>query len=494
MSKVLVVDDKPMMRDSVGSPLTRAGFTVIAAGDGAAALKQVAKHRPAAVITDLKMPEMTGLELLENIRKSDADLPVVLMTAYGTVHDAVAAMKHGAHDFVTKPFDAEQLALVIRKAVEHRELKAENAALRAAAHANQEADAPAFIGHSPQMRRVARLISQVAASQSTVLICGESGTGKEVVARAIHAYSTRRDKVMLSVNCAALSASLLESELFGHERGAFTGADQLRKGRFELADGGTIFLDEISEIGPQLQAKLLRVLQEGQFERVGSSSTMDIDARVIATTNRNLTRSVAAGDFRQDLYFRLNVLPIELPPLRERLEDIQPLAEHFLKRVADREGREPRTLEAEAIDLLHRYPWPGNVRELQNICERASVLCRGAVIKANLIEPWLIEPDEIFAAAAAGSVAKRTTSLSDDDGEPAVVESASTATATLERPAAERFEVKPLEEVEREQIIRTLGRFNGNRQKSAKALGIGVRTLGLKLKKWKEANLVEQTL
>jgi len=224
---------------------------------------------------------------------------------------------------------------------------------------------------------------------------------------------------------------------------------------------------------------------------------MDIDARVIATTNRNLTRSVAAGEFRQDLYFRLNVLPIELPPLRERLEDIQPLAEHFLKRVADREGREPRTLEAGAIDLLQRYPWPGNVRELQNICERASVLCRGSVIKASLIEPWLIEPDEIFAATAAGSVAKRTTSLTLDDDTPATPRgsAASAAVASRVTPSiADPFEVKPLEEVEREQIIRTLGEFNGNRQKSARALGIGVRTLGLKLKKWKEANLVEQTL
>ncbi|MEM6332728.1 MAG: sigma-54 dependent transcriptional regulator [Planctomycetota bacterium] len=484
MTKVLVVDDKPMMRDSVGSTLTRAGFTVIAAGDGHNALRQINKHRPAAVITDLKMPEMTGLELLEKIRESDDDLPVVLMTAYGTVNDAVCAMKHGAHDFVTKPFDAEQLVLVIKKAVEHRELKAENAALRAAAAATGAAQAPALIGHSAPMRRVARLISQVAASQSTVLICGESGTGKEVVARAIHAYSGRRDKVMLSVNCAALSTSLLESELFGHERGAFTGADQLRKGRFELADGGTLLLDEISEIGPQLQAKLLRVLQEGQFERVGSSATMDVDARVIATTNRNLTRSVARGDFRQDLYFRLNVLPIELPALRDRTDDIPLLAEHFLDRVAEREGKDAKTFESGAMELLASYPWPGNVRELQNICERASVLCRGSVIKAELIRPWLIEPEESFAVAAAQGTA-------------------ATQAARAQAPLPEALSaggppvgvaVRPLEVVEREQIVRTLQSFGGNRQKSAKALGIGVRTLGLKLKKWKEAELVPQTL
>ncbi|MFP4144966.1 MAG: sigma-54-dependent transcriptional regulator, partial [Phycisphaeraceae bacterium] len=385
--KVLVVDDKQMMRDSVGAILRRAGFGVVAAGDGEAALRLLARHRPAAVITDLKMPEMDGLELLTRMRQADDQLPVVLMTAYGTVNDAVRAMKDGAFDFIQKPFEGDQLVMVIRRAVEHRRLVQENAALKS--EAGDAGRMHQLIGQSPVMRQIGGQIEQIAASSAGVLIAGESGTGKEVVARAIHAASPRRDRVMLCLNCAALSSSLLESELFGHEKGAFTGADQLRKGRFELADGGTLLLDEISEISPELQAKLLRVLQEGQFERVGSSTSMDVDVRIIATTNRDLTQSIAAGEFRQDLYYRLNVLPIHLPPLRERPGDIPLLAEHFLSKLARREGREPRAFDDEALRLLESYDWPGNVRELHNICERASVLSQGPEIPAGLIQPWL---------------------------------------------------------------------------------------------------------
>ncbi|MFW6031954.1 MAG: sigma-54-dependent transcriptional regulator, partial [Phycisphaeraceae bacterium] len=385
--KVLVVDDKQMMRDSVGAILRRAGFGVVAAGDGEAALRLLARHRPAAVITDLKMPEMDGLELLTRMRQADDQLPVVLMTAYGTVNDAVRAMKDGAFDFIQKPFEGDQLVMVIRRAVEHRRLVQENAALKS--EAGDAGRMHQLIGQSPVMRQIGGQIEQIAASSAGVLIAGESGTCKEVVARAIHAASPRRDRVMLCLNCAALSSSLLESELFGHEKGAFTGADQLRKGRFELADGGTLLLDEISEISPELQAKLLRVLQEGQFERVGSSTSMDVDVRIIATTNRDLTQSIAAGEFRQDLYYRLNVLPIHLPPLRERPGDIPLLAEHFLSKLARREGREPRAFDDEALRLLESYDWPGNVRELQNICERASVLSQGPEIPAGLIQPWL---------------------------------------------------------------------------------------------------------
>jgi transcriptional regulator with GAF, ATPase, and Fis domain len=272
-----------------------------------------------------------------------------------------------------------------------------------------------------------------------------------------------------------LTESLLESELFGHEKGAFTGADQLRKGRFELADGGTLMLDEISEISPQLQAKLLRVLQEGQFERVGSSVSMDVDVRIIATTNRDLARSVAAGEFRQDLYYRLNVLPIHLPPLRDRPTDIPLLAEFFLQKVALREGRDPKKLDAESIAVMQQYSWPGNVRELQNICERASVLSRRQVIEAGLIQPWLTEPEPLSLGAALPA-------------------SPSFAPVAAPAPAPSTPGVKPLDEVEREQIVRTLGHFGGNRARTAEALGIGVRTLGLKLKKWKEQNLVAQTL
>ena len=390
MTKVLVVDDKQMMRDSVGATLQRAGFQVVAAGDGATALNHVARHRPAAVITDLKMPEMDGLELLTRLRGADDQLPVVLMSAYGSVDAAVRAMKSGAFDFIQKPFEGDQLVMTMRRAVEHRRLLQENAALKSNAQAYD--NMPVLVGRSPVMRQLAQQIQQIARSQGTVLISGQSGTGKEVVARTVHAHSPRRERLMLCLNCAALSSSLLESELFGHEKGAFTGADQLRKGRFELADGGTLLLDEISEISPNLQAKLLRVLQERQFERVGSSLTMQIDVRVIATTNRDLARCVADGTFRQDLYYRLNVLPIALPPLCHRQEDVPLLAEHFLAQTAMREGVEPKRFDAEALILMQQYPWPGNVRELQNICERAAVLTRGPTITAGTIQPWLIAP------------------------------------------------------------------------------------------------------
>ncbi len=481
--KILVVDDKQMMRDSVGSTLQRAGYGVVVASDGNTALSMVAKHRPAAVITDLKMPEMDGLELLARLRQADDQLPIVLMTAFGSVNDAVSAMKKGAFDFIQKPFEGDQLVMVMRRAVEHSRLLRENAALRTVTA--PQGDTPVLVGKSQAMRHLAQQIHQIANSHGTVMICGESGTGKEVVSRTIHAHSSRRDNVLLAVNCAALSSSLLESELFGHEKGAFTGADQMRKGRFELADGGTILLDEISEISPELQAKLLRVLQEQSFERVGSSQTMQVDVRVIATTNRDLAAAVAAGEFRQDLYYRLNVLPIVLPSLRLRTDDVPLLAEHFLLQLAMRDGREPKRFDNESVGLMQQYTWPGNVRELQNICERACVLSRGQVIKAGLIQPWLIAPEPTVLIQPPGQPVSPPYRTEPRTAEPA---------ASLAQAPAASGGIRSLEEVEREQIIQTLGYFSGNRMRTAKALGIGVRTLGLKLKKWKEMNLVAQTI
>ncbi len=489
-TKVLVVDDKQMMRDSVGATLQRAGYTVVAAPGGEAALRMVARHQPAAVVTDLKMPEMDGLELLQHLAAADSQLPVVLMTAYGSINDAVSAMKAGAFDFVQKPFEGDQLVMVVRRAVEHRRLLME-AATRTADDGPAPA-CPALVGRSPAMLALSQQIEQIANSQGTVLIQGESGTGKEVVSRAIHAHSPRRDRIMLCLNCAALSSALLESELFGHEKGAFTGADQLRKGRFELADGGTLLLDEISEISPQLQAKLLRVLQEGQFERVGSSATMQVDVRVIATTNRDLSRSVADGTFRQDLYYRLNVLPIALPSLSERGDDIPLLAEHFLRQVAQREGKEAGRFDDEAVALLRAYHWPGNVRELQNICERASVLSRSATITAGTIQPWLLSIPASRAVPSPAAVPALTQAGA--MGSPPLQGSV-VATAAPAAPSPFSLgDIRPLEDMERDQIVHTLGRFNGNRTRTAEALGIGVRTLGLKLKKWKEQNLVAQTI
>jgi len=456
--KVLVVDDKQMMRDSVGATLQRAGFQVVAASNGSTAMQLVTKHRPAAVVTDLKMPEMDGLQLLERLKEADETLPVVLMTAFGSIDSAVSAMKQGAYDFIQKPFEGDELVITVKRAVETKKLKDENAILKTAQRTQVEV--PPLIGRAPVMRQLAQQIQQFAHSNGTVLISGESGTGKEVVARNIHAHSTRRDRPMLCLNCAALSSSLLESELFGHEKGAFTGADQLRKGRFELADGGTLLLDEISEIEPPLQAKLLRVLQEQAFERVGSSMTMRVDVRVVATTNRKLEESVKAGNFRQDLYYRLNVLPVNLSPLRERVEDVPLLASHFLMKVAEREGREPKAFEKQALAVLMQYDWPGNVRELYNICERASVLTRGMIIEADVIRPWL----EVSSSAASSRLPVAATGP------------------------------RPLEEVERETILETLEHFEGNRSRTAEALGIGLRTLGLKLKRWKEKQLVAETV
>ncbi len=508
MSTVLVVDDKEMMRDSVCSVLRRAGLTALAATSGQEALDRVALQRPDVVVSDLKMPGMTGVELLAQVRKIDEELPVVLMTAFGSVQTAVEAMKLGAFDYLTKPFEGDELLICVKRAIQHAKLRRENAVLRA--DGSQAVVEPSgkiatggaafgldrLVGGSPAMRSVKAQVQAVADSHGTVLIVGESGTGKEVVARSIHELSPRRTGPFLAVNCAALSETLLESELFGHEKGAFTGADKMRKGRFELAHGGTLLLDEVSEVSPAIQAKLLRVLQERAFERVGSSQTISIDVRVLATSNRDLPKAVAAGDFRQDLFFRLNVLPIHLPALADRLEDVPELAEAFLGQIARREGRGRVRLEPGAVDLLCGYDWPGNVRELQNVCERAVVLSASgsrhdeAVIRREMIEPWLawqttpvqraavaIEPSPVMERAVAVGAGV-------DDGfgggsNGAIVFAPGDTT---------------LDDMERDAIVRTLERYDGHRQRTADALGIGVRTLGIKLKKWKDEKLVPEDL
>jgi DNA-binding NtrC family response regulator len=455
MARILIVDDQEMLRDSLAATLAREGHEVVAAGDGAAALSRLESTRIDLLLTDLRMPKMNGIELLAEAKKRRPDLPIVLMTAFATVQTAVEAMKLGAYDYIQKPFEADELKLLVERTLEHSRLKLENAALRQMAEVN--APRP-LIGSSAVMAEVKRRIELVAKSSATVLVRGESGTGKEVVARAIHAASDRRDKPFLAVNCAALSENLLESELFGHEKGAFTGADRLRRGRFELADGGTLLLDEISEIAPGLQAKLLRVLQENTFERVGSSITQQIDVRVIATSNRNLEQAVADGKFRQDLFYRLNVVPIELPPLRQRTEDIPELCRHFLHQVARREQNAFRHIEPDAVRLLQRYAWPGNVRELQNILERAVVLeSDPGCIRVDTIRPWL----NLDAAPDASSV--------------------------------DALSGKPLADIERQVILSTLQRFKGHRVKTAHALGIGVRTLGIKLKRWREEGALAES-
>jgi two-component system response regulator FlrC len=433
VSRILVVDDEAILRDAMAEALRRSGHEVDAFDAGAPALDRFAALGAQLVITDLKMPGLDGLAVLDEVRRIDPSVPVLLVTAHGTVEAAVAAMKRGAHDFIIKPFPLEELELTVGRALEHRRLAAENELLRARVD-----EAGSGVVWGPETRGLLALLERAAASDATVLVSGESGTGKEVAARTLHRLSRRSAGPFLCVNCAALSAGLLESELFGHERGAFTGADRLRKGRFELAEGGTLLLDEVSEIDLNLQAKLLRVLQERAFERVGSSQPRRADVRVIATTNRDLPTEVAKGRFREDLYYRLNVLPVRMPPLRERRGEIPALADHFL-------ARHRKRLAAGAMERLCAYGWPGNVRELANVIERAAVLSPGDEIASDLLAPWLEGPAR---------------------GEPGVVGVS-------------------LETVERRAIEENLRANGGNREKTARQLGITSRTLRDKLKRWR---------
>ena len=339
---ILVIDDQDLMRESLQESLERFGYSVRAFGNGKDAIKSFLEGGIDAVITDLKMPEMSGIDVLNRCKQIAPDVPIIVITAFGTVETAVHAMKQGAFDYIKKPFEPDEIDMVLRNAVERRALMAENEYLRARIAEDRQVSFVA--GESRAMKAVVAEADKIAATSSTVLLYGESGTGKEVIARTIHAKSPRAGSPFLAVNCAALSAGLLESELFGHEKGAFTGADRMRKGRFELAHGGTILLDEVSEIDINLQAKLLRVLQEREFERVGSSDTRKADVRVIATTNRDLTKTVREGRFREDLYFRLNVLPLRVPPLREHIEDIPALVAHFIEKCAVTVGRRLRVL------------------------------------------------------------------------------------------------------------------------------------------------------
>lgn len=449
MARVCIIDDKDVMRDSLTDTLSIQGHDVTTYADPRHALEGITPTRFDVVVSDLKMPGMDGIEVLKALRTAGVDTPFILMTAYASVPTAVEAMRLGAFDYIQKPFGADEIGLVVARATTMAKLRSENEVLRVSL--NDLQGEKHLIGSSRAMRSVRMQIDRVAKSQATVLIQGESGTGKELVARAIHAVSQRATNPMLCLNCAALSAPLLESELFGHERGAFTGADRLRKGRFELAHGGTLLLDEISEIPLPLQAKLLRVLQEREFERVGSSVAQQSDVRVIVTTNRDLSDWVARRRFREDLFFRVSVLPVTLAPLRDRRDDVQELVDYFLKMISRREGREPRRITTQALRAMESYHWPGNIRELENVCERAVALCEREEIDTSLIEPWL-----------------------------------ATSETKLEGASRPLRPGHMMEDMERSLIEQTLVRFNGHREKTAKALGIGVRTLGMKLKRWRE--------
>jgi two-component system NtrC family response regulator len=392
MDTILVVDDESNYLTVMETLLGGAGYEVVTAPSALEALKIAGSADLDLVLTDMKMPKMSGIELLEELRRLYPDLPVIIMTAFGTVERAVTAMKKGSFDYILKPFKNEEILVTIAKALEYRHLILQNRFLTQ--ELEKKYGFPDIVGESRAMQEILALVKRVAASRATVLVTGESGTGKELIARAIHQVSPRAQKTFISVNCAALTETLLESELFGHERGAFTHAVAMRKGRFELADGGTLFMDEVAEMSPALQVKLLRVLQEMEFERVGGNRTIKVDVRVVAASNRDLKEEMEAGRFREDLFYRLNVVHLTIPPLRQRQEDVPLLSAHFIQKYAAENVRGKLRVTPEALKLLIQYPWPGNVRELENVMERAVILCHD-----NLITPADL-PRELAPAAA----------------------------------------------------------------------------------------------
>jgi DNA-binding NtrC family response regulator len=459
--RVLIVDDHASARESVADVLRHAGYDVATCASAIEALGKLAQRPVDVVVTDLQMPGMDGLEFIREMERRQLAVQILMITAHASVASAVEAMRHGAFDYLEKPFDALKLEQSVSRACDRRRLmQAAPAAdtpsgLPAGAVASAACGlaGPIMIGNSHVMRDLRSRIAQVAVTDETVLICGESGTGKELVAQSVHAQSRRIAGPLVSLNCPVLAAQLTESELFGHKRGAFTGADADRTGRFELAKGGSILLDEVTEIDLSLQAKLLRVLQERTFERVGSSETVSVDVRILATTNRDLRAEVAAGRFREDLYFRLAVVPLVIPPLRERGDDVLALVDYFLDQAYRRLERGPFELEPTARKLLVGYEWPGNVRELQNIVTRACVLNSGEPIRADELRPWLREGR------------KEQIDPAEDVAEP-----------------QDLLVGMKLDDVERRLIETTLARYEGHRAKTAAALGIGIRTLSGKLR------------
>jgi two-component system response regulator AtoC len=456
MKRVLVVDDDRRMRRTLQILIESMGLESAAAASGEDASEQLRKTRFDLVLTDLKMPGASGIELLERIRAEHPKLPVVLVTAYGTIQTAIEAMRKGASDYILKPFDNDGLKLVIGKALELERYRAENVFLR------EQVGEPWAAGDSflalPSMREVAERIGKIAHSTSPVLITGETGTGKELAARSIHDQSPRRHELFVPLNCAALPGELLEAELFGHARGAFTGAVHERRGKFEVADGGTLFLDEIGDMPPSLQAKLLRVLEDGAVEPLGTNRRVTVDVRIISATNQNLEAAIADRRFRSDLYFRLNTFEIHLPPLRERPDDIDVLAPLFLDRFAREMGKGPLRLSDAALVLLRSYAWPGNVRELRNLMERAAVLSAEGMVSDRFFRSMMQVPELPESAPDASA------------------EPNDAVDADLPLSAA-------VERLERRAILRALAVTHDNKAEAARRLGISERNLWYKLKK-----------
>jgi DNA-binding NtrC family response regulator len=443
--RILIIDDEEVMRDTLSDWLGKEGYRIETAITSEEALEKIEEKEYNIVIVDLKLPGMDGIQFLEELKKRKKEIPTVMITAYASIETAVLSMKKGAYDYLAKPFNLEELSLIVKKIVERQALIAENILLRK--KLKEKYSYKNIIGRSIKMKRVFELVENVADINSTILIQGESGTGKEVIAQAIHERGTRRNGPFVSVNCAAIPENLLESELFGHEKGAFTGAINSKKGRFELADRGTLFLDEIAEMNLNIQVDLLRVLQSREFRRVGGAKLIKVDVRVIASTNRDLEKEVEKGNFRQDLYYRLNVIPVELPALRERKEDIPLLIEYFFNKYKKKTKRGTKGIAKEAQNILMDYDWPGNVRELENTMERAIVLGKGDYINIGDL------PEKIC------------------------------------KSVKEKIQVcyslnRPLADIEREYILQALSSTNWNISKTAKLLKINRMTLYNKLKKY----------
>ncbi len=445
--KILIVDDEASHRQMIRAVLTVEGYEIHEADDGQSAVASVTNRFYDLVLMDVRMARLSGIEALKEIKHLSPGIPIVIMTAYASVGTAVEALKAGAYDYITKPLDIDELKLLVEKALRFRHLEQENLHLKE--RLDDRFDFSNIIGRSRSIQRVFETIGLVAPSEATVLITGESGTGKELIANAIHQNSPRKDRPFIKVNCAALPENLLESELFGHEKGAFTGAVARKKGRFQLAHDSSIFLDEIAEMAPITQTKILRVLQEREFESVGGTQTHKVDVRLIAATNKDLEEEIKNGRFRDDLYYRLNVVSVEVPPLRKRQDDIPLLADYFLKTYSTKNRKMIKGFTPRAMDLMMRHQWPGNVRELENIVERAVIMARGEMITPIEFPHVLKELDADLKA----------TSLNLQSG-------------------------RSLKEVEKEMILRTLEETGGNRTHAAKILGISRRTLQLKLKEY----------
>jgi DNA-binding NtrC family response regulator len=445
--RILVVDDEAAARSALAELLRAEGYDVETAGDAFKALGRLADIEPELVLSDLNLPGMDGLELLRRLKEHSAELPVILMTAFGGVETAVTAMREGAADYLLKPLNGDELLIVLARTLESAKLRREASELRR--RLDQRYCFDNIVGSSPEMQRVFKIVTQIAPSRATVLVTGESGTGKELVAAAIHQHSPRARGPFVKLHCAALAENLLESELFGHERGAYTGADRKREGRFELAHGGTLFLDEIGEISLGTQVKLLRVLQEREFERVGGNETLRVDVRVIAATNRDLKEMVVAGKFREDLFYRLNVISLTLPSLRQRPTDVPALAMHFLERYAAENDKAVTRVSDEALNQIASYTWPGNVRELENVIERAVVLADADSVEVAHLPPELVV------------VTRRS-------GAPAI-------------PGA------TMDQLERHAILKTMESVGGSTSRAAEILGISVRKIQYKLQEYSVA-------